>query len=195
MSRDREITRPSISSAEDFPVRIFRAQESAQASGESEAVFGFTLQPSSRACVRASSSSKTSRAVFRGGCRTFGTSCTCSATVRAPSRFLPPRSAPGICADESSLWPTLTAKANLLAPSMQKWAAHRRLLPTLTAQSYGTNRGGSAGRSGPVRPSLNTLAGGSLSPTWCEWFMGFPEGWTDVDGRRSETPSFRNVQK
>ena len=32
------------------------------------------------------------------------------------------------------------------------------LLPTLTASSYGTNKGGAAGRSGPVRPSLQTMA-------------------------------------
>jgi hypothetical protein len=30
--------------------------------------------------------------------------------------------------------------------------------PTPTAQSYGTNQGGSAGRVGPVRPSLDTMA-------------------------------------
>lgn len=66
---------------------------------------------------------------------------------------------------------------------MQKWAGHRRLLATLTAQSYGSNRGGAAGRVGPERKSLRGLAGGSLSPTWCEWFMGFPEGWTDPDAK------------
>lgn len=22
--------------------------------------------------------------------------------------------------------------------------------------------------------------GGRLSPRWCEWFMGFPPGWTEV---------------
>jgi len=70
------------------------------------------------------------------------------------------------------------------------------LLPTLTAQSYGSNRGGSAGREGqPVRPSLNTLAGGPLNPTWCEWFMGFPEGWTELDAEHSATPSFRSARR
>lgn len=78
----------------------------------------------------------------------------------------------------SSLLPTLTRCANMLAPSMQKHARHRRMLPTLSASAYGTNRGGAAGRTGPIRPSLRTLAGAALSPIWCEWFMGFPLGWT-----------------
>jgi hypothetical protein len=39
------------------------------------------------------------------------------------------------------------------------------LLPTPSAESYGTNQGGSAGRVGPVRPSLQTMAKNGLWPT------------------------------
>lgn len=39
------------------------------------------------------------------------------------------------------------------------------LLPTLTAQNYGTNQGGAAGRVGKVRPSLETMARRGLLPT------------------------------
>jgi DNA (cytosine-5)-methyltransferase 1 len=35
--------------------------------------------------------------------------------------------------------------------------------------------------------------GGSLNPTWVEWLMGFPEGWTDL--KPSETPSSRRSPK
>lgn len=52
------------------------------------------------------------------------------------------------------------------------------LFPTPSASSYGTNKGGAAGRVGPSRPSLNTLVGGSLNPAWVEWLMGYPNGWT-----------------
>ena len=31
-----------------------------------------------------------------------------------------------------------------------------------------------------------TPSSGSLNPTWVEWLMGFPTGWTDLD--HSETP-------
>jgi hypothetical protein len=122
------------------------------------------------------------------------------------------------------------------------------LLPTPSAMEYGSNRGGAAGRMGPVRPSLGTMArqglwptptkssgtgagehgtggpnlqtavklwptprtagmcggtgnwnqlkekcadldearkmgagnGGQLNPTWVEWLMGWPLGWTDL---------------
>jgi hypothetical protein len=132
------------------------------------------------------------------------------------------------------------------------------LLPTLTASSYGSCQGGSAGRDGqPNRPSLQTMAtrgllptltvcgnynkaglsaksgdglatalaklptlaardyrhpnaksyaergggskggqlpnavGGPLNPTWCEWFMGFPIGWTEL--RPLGTPKSRSA--
>src|SRR4030095_1193067 len=38
-------------------------------------------------------------------------------------------------------------------------------LPTPSAESYGTNHGGSAGRVGPIRPSLETMARQNLWPT------------------------------
>src|SRR5208337_1025477 len=89
----------------------------------------------------------------------------------------------------SQLLPTLTLKGNMLSPSMLKWAAHRRvqqkLLPTLSASTYGSNQGGAAGRVGPVRKSLRGLAGGSLNPQWCEHFMGFPKDWTALSSEQS----------
>jgi hypothetical protein len=36
-------------------------------------------------------------------------------------------------------------------------------------------------------------AGGSLNPTWVEWLMGFPLGWTDCE--HLATPSFRKSLK
>jgi hypothetical protein len=43
---------------------------------------------------------------------------------------------------------------------------------------YGTKHGGR---------NLNDEIGGQLNPTWVEWLMGFPLGWTDLEG--SVTPS------
>jgi hypothetical protein len=51
-------------------------------------------------------------------------------------------------------------------------------LPTPTASSYGSCRGGGAGRVGKWRKSLQSL--GVLHPDDWEQMMGFPTGWTDV---------------
>ena len=154
------------------------------------------------------------------------------------------------------LLPTLTVFGNTNRPYEGKNSGYGlrtalfELLPTLTAQSYGTNHGGAAGRVGPVRLSLETMARtgalptllsrdwkssspakhstkarplsevlptltssmlsaqdleqarfsgddprrpsyatasatpGPLNPIWCEWFMGFPLGWTILPGWR-----------
>jgi hypothetical protein len=86
-------------------------------------------------------------------------------------------------------------------------------LPTLTRSSYGSQRSKSPGAK--KRPSLPTLIkrdagsydhvkrganseggdplprriGGTLNPEWCEWYMGWPIGWTglgplEMDGYR-----------
>lgn len=41
----------------------------------------------------------------------------------------------------------------------------------------------------PSGEQLPNVVGGSLNPTWVEWLMGFPTGWTDLNAL--ETPSSR----
>ena len=53
--------------------------------------------------------------------------------------------------------------------------------PTPVASDAGKDRGSSAGW------GLRDAAGGSLNPTWVEWLMGYPAGWTDCED--SGTPS------
>lgn len=85
---------------------------------------------------------------------------------------------------------------------MRKWPRHA-LLPTLTAGHYGTSNNGDPGGGRGVyakrgKPSLFTLAkerGGKLNPQWCEWFMGFPLGWTDIADARSVMPARRHKLK
>lgn len=71
-------------------------------------------------------------------------------------------------ANASSSWPTAT-DANASGAVGYSTASGRhsgttltdaavRLWPTATATAYGSNRGGGAGRTGPVRPSLEALA-------------------------------------
>lgn len=68
----------------------------------------------------------------------------------------------------SSLRATLTAKGNLLSPSMQKWKGHH---------------------------AFRKWVGRPLNPAWCEWDMGFPEGWTDLGSEPSETRSSHSARK
>jgi hypothetical protein len=75
---------------------------------------------------------------------------------------------------------------------------HRHLWPTPTAI---TNNGGAAlckwGGSG-AREKLKTMVtaselNGQLNPTWVEWLMGYPIGWTALED--SATPSSRRSRK
>jgi hypothetical protein len=46
---------------------------------------------------------------------------------------------------------------------------------------------------GDPTPTLPDQIGGQLNPTWVEWLMGFPAGWTDCE--HLGTPSFRKLLK
>jgi hypothetical protein len=96
------------------------------------------------------------------------------------------------------LWPTPIAqdakhsgyaasgpgKADKLSYAVVKW-------PTPTAHnSKETNAPSESQRN---TPTLAAQAGGSLNPTWVEWLMGWPLGWTDL--RRLETGRFQQWQQ
>jgi hypothetical protein len=76
-------------------------------------------------------------------------------------------------------------------PSLARMG-HMGLLPTLTtgdARQRKTSR--KAKELYSAGPSLTEYVhssgqSGPLNPTWCEWFMGFPIGWTEL--KDSETP-------
>ena len=88
--------------------------------------------------------------------------------------------------------PTPTAQdvANCGAPSQMErnsppLNALVKMLPTPTAERYGTNKGMNPGAE--PRPSLQTLSGGKLNPRWVEWLMGTPEGWTSLEHLEMES--------
>ena len=74
-----------------------------------------------------------------------------------------------------------------------------KLTPTLTASA--ADRGAESiekrkQRKGGHSPTINDVVahsqaqgGGVLNPTWCEWYMGFPEGWSEIESDCSETAS------
>ena len=70
------------------------------------------------------------------------------------------------------MWPTPTAADS---KSSRNTTANRRKMPP-------TGR-----HSGATLTDAMVPHGGKLNPTWVEWLMGFPIGWTDCEP--SETPS------
>jgi hypothetical protein len=92
----------------------------------------------------------------------------------------------------AKMWPT--PKASAAGPD---FAAMKRgksislqtavMLPTPTVQDA-TNNGGKRQYQQNSLP-LNAIAGGALNPTWVEWLMGWPLGWTDCGA--SATDRFR----
>lgn len=104
------------------------------------------------------------------------------------------------------LWPTPTVNGNynrkgLSATSGDGLATAVRMWPTPQA-SDNRDRGNLS--SGAVRKrmaagkqlmlsQLVSEKSGALNPTWVEWLMGFPLGWTALSA--SETPSSRKSRK
>ena len=86
------------------------------------------------------------------------------------------------------MWPTPTAtdandrltdhpRKDATATRSITLAQKMRMLPTPKAQ----NARGNGERHGDGGPSLDVVAGGQLNPTWVEWLMGYPLGWTDLN--------------
>jgi hypothetical protein len=75
--------------------------------------------------------------------------------------------------------------------SLSNQVVHRHLWPTPTAHNAKeTNAPSEALRN---EPSLASRVGGTLNPTWVEWLMGWPLGWTDL--KPLETDRFRSWQQ
>jgi hypothetical protein len=80
---------------------------------------------------------------------------------------------------KEKIWPTPQASDNRDRGNMSDPAIQRRIA-----------KGKQINLSMQVKENPN---GGSLNPTWVEWLMGWPIGWTDL--KPLETDKFRNVQQ
>jgi hypothetical protein len=73
-----------------------------------------------------------------------------------------------------------------------------RTWPTPTSRDHKDTGDSIANGTVPVNGLLGRAVGpsttsGALNPTWVEWLMGFPPGWTDCE--HLATPSFRKSLK
>ncbi len=99
--------------------------------------------------------------------------------------------------EQAVKWPTPKAR-DCYSEGLE--SARRRHTPNLSSEvifrtpnsTDWKNRGTSEYREGR-QIQLQTQVGGQLNPTWVEWLMGFPLGWTVLDA--SETPSSRKLRK
>src|SRR5581483_5535425 len=109
-------------------------------------------------------------------------------------------------------WPTPSASVAQLGEKPGTWLERRERLKvtanngngagmplTIAVQMWPTpaardwKDGGHPSEYARKSPALAAQAGGSLNPTWVEWLMGFPLGWTALE--HSEMPSSRKSRK
>jgi hypothetical protein len=65
----------------------------------------------------------------------------------------------------TGMWPT--PRRTMIVAQDAEWTANGRRLNRTGTDNYG--------------PNLAEAVGGQLNPTWVEWLMGFPTGWTDLE--------------
>lgn len=116
-----------------------------------------------------SSGWRTAQCSFLGDSEQFSATWPRSGSMLGGMCFQRPTLAPGICANGSGSLP-FTGNAPRRLPTL---AARDYRHPN--AKSYAERGGGSKGE------QLPNVLGGPLNPDWCEWFMGWPIGWTASD--------------
>ena len=149
----------------------------------------------SQAILCAEGLSKTTRSVGRWPTPTMGDAKSTGSRNTAMSKAHPgvsltdavrgdegtgrnPRLRPGTPTQETRtqpgrMWPTPVSSDRKSGAGSPEWYASRQSMTRGLA--------------------LNETVGGSLNPTWVEWLMGFPLGWTALDA--SATPSSRKSRK
>ena len=134
--------------------------------------------------IASSASGSTEKIVETYGQKQLGSSPPFSLKSASSRTSLASRAICRWCSLTCEEWVTAFLAVPLLAPPV--WAQEisesgSGYVPTFTATSYGTNRGGSAGRVGKPRKSLSGLLGGPVSLDWIDWMAGNPIGWTDLE--------------
>jgi len=158
---------PSMSSAAGFLAKTFLPQARALALMVLKAAYGGNLPESLRQTGQLSLLLKMSPAEPSAGLMPYVGPWESSATKRYRSRL------------RQAMLGLRTCDGEYLSSAT--------ILPTPSAVSYGNNRGGRAGRVGPIRHSLQSLArhkGGSLCHRFAEAMMGLTRDWTVPDCER-----------
>jgi len=175
----------------DFPARTLAQQEKARVLMESEADSGAKWQGSFAKFDRDTSLWKTAQCSLLGDLELYLETWPRWGSMRNGASFLRPIPALHIFGKESGFVPngktffhTLNCHGLDGGSNSRKALQGRMMLPTLCAGDYRSpnkNPGKSGQKLMPSSEhSLPTKMGGQLHPTWCEWFMAFPIGWTEL---------------
>jgi len=200
----RQMELPSMPSAEASPAKTYRTQALALVLAGPGPGSGLNMPDSLASYDPASSSWRTSQLSLVEGLTVFSETWPRSGMTRSGIAYPLPPLAPltfgtGFGSSPTHSVPTPTASDHIerkctssealnfetnKSVSLDRWV---RRWPTPTARDWKDGRSiGSAPKNGllgrVVDPSPED---GSLNPTWVEWLMGFPIGWTDL--RPSET--------
>ena len=182
-----------MSSAADSPAKTSVRLGSVSGWPERVAAYGSPCGQLLASYNRDSSSWRTSQTCLIEGWERLSETWPRSGMTLNGTVYKLPTLAPLTDETESGLLATLTGKGNLLAPSMQKHPGCRRLLQTLIARDGRSFKGNVPPPKHQGGVSLTQALGGPLNPLWCEWYMGYPEGHTEL--KPSEIPSSRRSRK
>jgi hypothetical protein len=162
LSAEKHCPRSTLSQAAS-PARISVLQALELAWTESEAGLYLKSSGSLANADHDSSSWRTSQLSLFGGLTAFSWDSMRWGMMRAGQLYQPQRWEPRTFESESGYWPT---------PNARDWK----------------DTGGSQGNR--KSPNLGTKVGGPLNPTWVEWLMRYPAGWTVLSA--SVTAWFRS---
>ena len=193
-----------ISSLAASRVRTSAPQEKAPESPGSEVDFGKRWPESLAKYDPTTSLWRTHQCSLFGGLESFSETWPRWGIMRAGECWALTTSEHLTSETESGFWPTprateregLESGRNRQSPTLSTVVRSPNLWPTPCAsearQGYQDRNNGKKGQeslSTVVQGGPSHLVGGSLNPTWVEWLMGWPLGWTDCDA--SATDRFR----
>lgn len=167
----------------DFPAKTYPLQGKASASRANAPGFGNKWRGSFAKYSPDTSSWKTAQCSLLGDSEEFSETWPRWGSMVNGAAYPRQTWAPITIGKESgSLLPTLTVNGNNKRPYPGKksgWglASKLSLMPTLTRAGL---NGGSNSRAATKKRGEPPTHIGPLNPMWCEWFMGFPLGWTEL---------------
>ena len=176
----------------DSRVRTYPLLAEAPASMASDPACGARCDGSLAKYDPASSSWKTAQLSLLAGSEEFSETWPSWGSMRSGECWEQMTWAPRTGESESGLWPTPTVCGNHnrkgvssksgdgLATAVKKWPTPVASMSKGSSPASLTRKSGEDRSNDRLDHAVMASDGGPLNPTWVEWLMGWPEGWTDL---------------